>query len=154
MVNGHYEVLSVVVYVDGEQLCSSIGFGIEAAGKRVYSFSQLLWLNSWMNPSETISSDLWTISFLFTSDWNFLLIWANWKCFGTCVQTVSTIVCSLHTTNFIWLVDQNWWFDSHFNCQTLTNFSIIFHRVSHHIHNDPFNYQKLVYTHDIVCNVC
>ncbi len=46
MVNGHYEVLSVVVYVDGEQLCSSIGFGTEAAWKRVYSFSQLLWLNS------------------------------------------------------------------------------------------------------------
>ncbi len=46
---------------------------------------------------ETISSDLWTISFLFTSDWNFLLIWANCKCFGTCVQTVSTIVCSLHS---------------------------------------------------------
>ncbi len=45
---------------------------------------------------ETIISDLWTISFLFTSDWDFLLIWANCKCFGTCGQTVSTIVCSLH----------------------------------------------------------
>ncbi len=45
---------------------------------------------------ETISSDLWTISFLFTSDWNFLLIWANCKYFGTCVQTVSILVCSVH----------------------------------------------------------
>ncbi len=42
-----------------------------------------------------ISSDLWTISYLFTSDWNLLLICANCKCFGTCVQTISTIVCSL-----------------------------------------------------------
>ncbi len=57
------------------------------------SFSQLLWLNSRMI---FLSSGLWTISFLFTSDWNFLLIWANCKCFITCVQTVSTIVCSLH----------------------------------------------------------
>ncbi len=28
-----------------------------------------------------------TISFLFTSDWNFLLIWANGKCFGTCANS-------------------------------------------------------------------
>ncbi len=53
-----------------------------------YSFSQLLWLNSQIIFSfiETIISDHWTIRFLFTSDWNFLLIWANCKCFGTCVQ--------------------------------------------------------------------
>ncbi len=91
---------------------------------------------------ETISSDLWTISFVFTSDWNFLLIWANCKCFGTCVQTVSTIVCSLHNNWFHMAI-----VDSHLNRQTLHNFSIIFHHVSHHIPNDPFNYQKLVYTH-------
>ncbi len=62
-----------------------------------YSFSQLLWLNSQISFSfiETIISDHWTIRFLFTSDCNFLLIWANCKCFGTCVQKVSTIVCSL-----------------------------------------------------------
>ncbi len=78
-------------------------------------FSQLLWLNSRMCFFlETISSDLWTISFVFNIRWDFLLIWANCKCFGTCVQTVSTIVCSL----------QNNWFhmaivDSHLNRQTL-----------------------------------
>ncbi len=76
---------------------------------------------------ETISSDLWTISYLLTLDCNFLLIWANCKCFGTCVQTVSA-VCT--TTNCIRLVDQNRWVDSHLNWQTLHNFSIIFHRVS------------------------
>ncbi len=42
--------------------------------------------------------------------------------------------------------------DSHLNCQTLHNFSIIFHRVSHHIQNDPFNYQKL-YMHVCFINI-
>ncbi len=61
-------------------------------------FFSIAWLNSRMIFLERISSDLWTISFLFTSDWNILLIWANSKCFGTCVQTVSKIVCSLHNS--------------------------------------------------------
>ncbi len=56
--------------------------------KDIISFSQLLWLNSqFFFFSKTISSNLWTISFLFTSDCNFLLIWANCKCFGTCANS-------------------------------------------------------------------
>ncbi len=35
---------------------------------------------------KTIRSDVWTISFLLTSDLNFLLISANCVCIGTCVQ--------------------------------------------------------------------
>ncbi len=115
---------------------SSYGSYVEVQGEDlktwgtqcVYSISQLLWLKSRIFFSlETISSDLWTISYLLTLDCNFLLIWANYKCFGTCVQTVSA-VCT--TTNCVWLVDQNRWVYSHLNCQTLHNFSIIFHHVS------------------------
>ncbi len=60
-------------------------------------------------------------------------------------------VCT--TANYIWLVDQNWRVDSHLNCQTLHKFSIIFHRVSHHIQNDTFNYEKCVYTHVYSINI-
>ncbi len=118
-----------------------------------YSFSQLLWLNSqFFFFFETISSDLWT-KLLVHIRWEFLIdlcklqkLWhmcANSK--YNCLQFAQQLIAY----GLLIKTDES---DSHL-CQTLHNFSIIFPHVSHHIQNDPFNYEKLVYMHVYSINI-
>lgn len=95
-------------------------------GNCCYSFSQNLWLISLIRLIflKTISLSLWTVSFLFTLDLHFLLIWANCMCFGTCVQKI--MYNSQQYTQLLKLVDQNWLTDYQWNSRSLQNFRTFF----------------------------
>ncbi len=74
-------------------------------------------------------------------------------------STVKDLVVSasfdLSKLKMLWHMCANSKYNSRFSLKlaSLYNFSITFHCVSHHIQNDPFNYQKLVNMHVYSINI-